>query len=55
MSKQVIALAAATVCAGLGIYAVSLALRRVEPAPIFTWAYGLFAASVGFLCWVVLG
>jgi hypothetical protein len=54
MFEQEIALVAATICAGLGLYAVSLAFRRTEPGPISALAYGLFAANVGFSCWAIL-
>ena len=54
MFEQEIALAAATICAGLGIYALSLAFRRTMPGPILRLAYGLLAASVGFSCWAIL-
>ena len=53
MSAQLVALAAAAMCAGFGIYAVSLALRHTEPNPILILAYGLFTASVGLSCWAV--
>ena len=53
MSEQMITLAAAAFCAGLGVYAVSLAFRRTEPGPILTLAYMLFAVSLGVSSWAV--
>jgi hypothetical protein len=48
MSGQLVALAAAAICAELGIYVLSLTLGRTAPGPIFTLAYGLFAPVLDF-------
>ena len=53
MSERLIALAAASMSAGLGVHFVGLTLRRTEPNSILTLAYGLFAASLGLSCWAV--
>jgi hypothetical protein len=50
MSGRMITLAAAALCAGLGVYVVNLALTRTEPGPTFVLAHGLFAASAGLSC-----
>jgi hypothetical protein len=54
MSEGLIALAAAAMCTGLGVYFVAMALKRTERGLILLLAYGLFAASIGFSCWAVL-
>ena len=54
MSEQMIALAAAMTCVGLGVYVVSLGLGRAELRPISIWAYRFFAAGIGFLGWVAI-
>jgi hypothetical protein len=53
MSGQLITLAAATMCAGLGVYVVNLAFTRTEPGPTFILAHALFAASAGLSCWAI--
>jgi ABC-type multidrug transport system permease subunit len=53
MSKQVFALATATVCAGLGVYFMARVFKANPSGPVLPWAFGLFAVSLGFVSWAV--